>query len=109
MVVPVPWLLDALLKLSTSTSPAETDPAVTVTGQIAYGLMSPLAGVVEPSSDTVALPARNEPAAGFSTVDAAACSVLYCPPADWVASPPVSPGGTAVLPAEPQPATARPA
>jgi hypothetical protein len=35
MVVPVPWLLDALLKLSTSTSPAETDPAVVVTGQIA--------------------------------------------------------------------------
>ena len=35
MVVPVPWLLDALLKLSTSTSPAETDPAVMVTGQIA--------------------------------------------------------------------------
>src|ERR1700678_1701176 len=74
--------------------------------------MSPLAGVVEPSSVTVSLPARNEPAAGFSTVAAAACSVLYwpplyCPPPGWLASPPLSPCGTAVLLlAEPQPATA---
>src|ERR1700677_2500262 len=79
--------------------------------------MSPLAGVVEPSSVTVSLPARNEPAADFSTVAAAACSVLYwpplycpplyCPPPGWLTSPPLSPCGTAVLLlAEPQPATA---
>jgi len=35
MVVPVPWLLDSLLKLSTSTSPVVTEPTVSVTGQMA--------------------------------------------------------------------------
>ncbi len=35
MVVPVPWLFDALLKLSTRTSPAVTEPTVRVTGQMA--------------------------------------------------------------------------
>ena len=35
IVVPVPWLLDLLLKLSTSTSPAVTEPTVWVTGQMA--------------------------------------------------------------------------
>jgi hypothetical protein len=35
MVVPVPWSFDLLLKLSTSTSPAVTEPTVSVTGQMA--------------------------------------------------------------------------
>jgi hypothetical protein len=62
-------------------------PTVCVTGQIAYGLMSPFTGVVEPSTVTVFLRARNEPAAGVSEVAAAAFSAAYAELADaptWV-------------------------
>ena len=55
-----------------------------VTGQIAYGLTSPLSGVVEASIVTVVLPCKNEPAAGASTVRAAASASENCAPfRDW--------------------------
>ena len=78
MVVPVPWLLDELLKSSTRMSPAVTEPTVRVTGQMAYGLMSPFGGVVEPSSVSSTFPARKDPAAGRSTDWAACSSAVYC-------------------------------
>src|ERR1700678_3874983 len=95
MVVPVSWSLDALLKLSTRMSPLVTVPMVCVTGQIAYGLRSPLAGAVEPSRVTAVLPARNDPAAGGSDVAAAASSAAYSELAGAPTFVPLSPAGAA--------------
>ena len=71
--------------------------------------MSPLTGVVEPSIVTVVRPARNEPAAGVSTVAAAAFSAAYCELPGTPATLPLRPCGTAGLAPEPQPATTAPA
>src|ERR1700730_2747739 len=55
-----------------------------VTGQIAYGLTSPLSGVVDASIVTVVLPCRNEPGAGVSVVLAAASASENCAVfSDW--------------------------
>src|SRR5271170_5887049 len=68
--------------------------------------MSTLTGVVGPSVVTVVLPARNEPAAGFRTVAAAAFSAAYCELPGTPATVPLKPCGTAGVALEPQPAAA---
>src|SRR5262249_15887869 len=73
MVVPVPWLLVLLLKLSTRMSPAASDPTARVTVSTAYGFTSPLAGVVEANMGPVGWPYRKDPGFGAS-VEAADCS-----------------------------------
>ena len=54
-------------------------------------------------------PARNAPAAGVSTVAAAAFSAAYCELPGAPATLPLRPCGTAGLAPEPQPATTAPA
>jgi hypothetical protein len=85
--------LDLLLKLSTKISPLVTEPIVSVTGQIAYGLTSPLAGVVELNRLTVVFPAKNDPASGLSDVAAARSSTEYSESTYAPACCPLNPAG----------------
>jgi hypothetical protein len=50
---------------------------VRVTGQIAYGLTSPLAGVMEFNKVAVALPAKNDLGLGLRNVATAQSSTEY--------------------------------
>src|SRR6185312_2546404 len=95
--------LDLLLKLSTNMSPALTEPTVWVTGQIAYGLTSPLAGVVELINVTVVLPAKKDPGSGVSSVAASRSSIEYWEFAYAPACSPLKPSGTLEV-FEPHPA-----
>ena len=74
IVVPVPWLLFLSLKLLMSRSPARSFPALAGTTTIPYGLMSPFAGTVAATVETLVSGVRKATAvvAGVVDEDAAA-------------------------------------